>query len=83
MAPIQVWVLEINGVWSPIPTLLNVFFNSVDINGDLTVNLIDVSIFAGDYYAAAPQYRSDFNFDGAVNLTDVTILSTNYGSSCP
>ncbi|MCK9995871.1 MAG: hypothetical protein KAH56_06300 [Candidatus Krumholzibacteria bacterium] len=82
MAPIQVWVLEVTGAWTPIPTVLNVFFNSADINGDLVVNLIDVSLFAGDYYSGT-QYRSDFNFDGAINLTDVNILATHYGTSCP
>jgi hypothetical protein len=82
MAPTQVWVLEATGMWNPIPTLLNVFYNSVDINGDLIVNLTDIGIFAGDYFLT-PQYRSDFNFDGAINLTDLSIMAANLGATCP
>jgi len=80
--PIFVWVLEASGAWNPIPMPVNTYFNSVDINGDLLVNLTDVTLFTADFFGA-PQYRSDFNNDGAINLTDLTLLAPHIGASCP
>lgn len=57
-------------------------FNGPDINGDLAVNLVDVSLFAGDYFGSY-DYRSDFYWDGVVNLTDISILAQSLGASCP
>ncbi len=81
-APTFVWVLEASGAWNPIPMPLNLYFNSVDLNGDLIVNLSDVALFASDFFTT-PQYRSDFNNDGVINLTDLTILAPHIGASCP
>lgn len=81
--PTMVWVLEATGAWMPIPTPVNVSFNSPDINGDLAVNLTDVGIFSVDFYGAVYMYRSDFNFDGVINLTDVSMLAPNLGANCP
>lgn len=80
--PLQVWVKEVNGNWSLVPSTLPVTFNSADITGDLAVNLGDVGIFAADYFGAY-HYRSDFNNDSSVNLTDVQLLSNAIGITCP
>lgn len=58
------------------------YFNSPDINGDLHINLSDVSLFAADIYRSY-DYRSDFNWDGAVNLSDIVFMATGLGASCP
>ncbi len=81
--PTMVWVLEATGVWMPIPMPLNVSFNSPDINGDLIINLTDISFFATDYFGAVYMYRSDFNYDGIINLTDLSMLAQTLGVSCP
>jgi hypothetical protein len=82
-SPTYVWVLEPSGTWARISGFpLDLSYNSADINGDLIVNLADVSIFAGDYFGAY-DYRSDFNFDGVLNLTDVAIFAPTIGASCP
>lgn len=61
---------------------LAIRFNSPDINGDLSVNLTDVSIFSGDYYSEY-QFRSDILADGVVNLSDIALFATYYGAGCP
>ena len=84
VAPTYVWIFELpGGTWAPIiGSPLNLSYNSSDINGDLTVDLIDVGLFATDYFGAY-NYRSDFNFDGVLNLTDVAIFAPTFGASCP
>lgn len=57
--------------------------NSADLNGDGTVNLTDVPIFAGDFYGGVYIFRSDFAYDEAVNLSDVVKLAQALGASCP
>ena len=78
----QVWVLEVTGAWTPIPTPVSVSFNSADITGDLVVNLTDIGLFAADYYGTY-NYRSDFNSDTFVNLKDVQIMAVAVGTTCP
>jgi hypothetical protein len=60
---------------------LGIIFNSADIDGNLAVNLGDVTVFAGDFNGAY-NYRSDFVRDGAINLGDVTKLAQGNGSQC-
>ena len=62
---------------------LAISFNSPDINGDGTVNLTDVPLFAGDFYGGVYAFRSDFHYDGAVNLSDVVHMAQGLGSTCP
>lgn len=57
--------------------------NSADINGDGSVNLTDVPLFAGDFYGGVYAFRSDFSYDAAVNLSDVVKLAQALGASCP
>ena len=57
-------------------------FNSPDINGDLTVDLSDLSLFAGNFFGAY-HYRGDFNNDGIINLSDLAIFATGYQTICP
>jgi len=56
-------------------------FNSADINADGVVDLIDVSLFAGDFFGEY-HYRSDFRWDGVLNLMDCEILATGFGKIC-
>ncbi len=53
-------------------------FVSADINGDLTVNLADLSTFAAGY-TTAYDICADLFFDGAVNLSDLSLFSQSYG----
>lgn len=61
---------------------LPLYFNSPDLNQDLTVSLHDVAIFAGDYFGSY-SFRSDFHRDGALDLRDVTILAQKMLANCP
>ena len=81
--PTLIWVLEASGAWMPIAAPVLVSYNSPDINGDLVVNLTDISFFAMDFWGAAYMYRSDFNYDGVTNLTDLAMLAPTIGVSCP
>jgi len=58
------------------------YYNSPDINGDLTVNLADVALFANDYFTGH-DYRSDFVWDAVLNLSDIVVLASGLGASCP
>ena len=77
-----VWVLEATGAWMPIPTPLNLSFNSPDMNGDLVVNLTDIGLFAVSFFGPY-QYQADFNYDGTINLTDLAMLAPTIGAACP
>lgn len=57
-------------------------FNSPDLNGDQVVNLIDVGLFAQDYYGEY-HFRSDLARDGVLNLSDLYHLAVSVGQSCP
>ncbi len=56
-------------------------FNSADIDGDLHVNLSDVSRFAQNYFVNY-DYRSDFTWDGAINLADLSRLASAIAAVC-
>jgi hypothetical protein len=57
-------------------------FNSPDINGDLVVNLQDVSILTVDYYSGY-SFRCDLNGDGYLNLRDIPIFAEHFGAQRP
>ncbi len=50
-----------------------------DLNGDLTVNLSDFSMFRSAFGTADPD--ADFNGDGGVNLSDFSIFRSMFGSA--
>jgi hypothetical protein len=56
--------------------------NSPDINADLTVNLIDLSLFSSDYFGSY-SFRSDFFWDGEINLIDLASMALFFGDTCP
>lgn len=56
--------------------------NSPDLNGDMSVDLIDIPLFASDY-AAGYRFRSDLSYDGVLNLSDIPVLARYLGCSCP
>lgn len=63
------------------PTL-GIDVNSPDINGDLVVNLSDISLFAADL-TGAYNFKSDFVPDGVINLSDIGKLGVARGAECP
>ena len=65
--------------WEHPPVRLR--FNSADINADGVVDLIDVSIFATDFFGEY-HYRSDFRWDGVLNLMDCEMLAIGFGKIC-
>jgi len=56
-------------------------FNSPDTNGDLVVDLIDLSAFAVAYFIPAT-YCFDYNWDGVMNLLDLAVFSQHYTHAC-
>ena len=59
-----------------------VTINSPDINGDLRVDLTDVTLFATDYVDGYAN-QSDLVRDGVVNLADLSAFATHIGHNCP
>ncbi len=62
-------------------TSLNLWFNSPDIDGSLSVDLADIPYLAADYQGPY-NYRSDFDFDGAIGLTDIAVMAGALGVAC-
>jgi hypothetical protein len=55
-----------------------------DINGDSTVNTIDLSIVLSNFGSITSQAsnpNADINGDGNVNITDLSVLLTNFGKT--
>ena len=75
-------VLVNGGPLDSSPPGLALSFNSPDINGDLTVDLSDVPLFAEDYFSGY-NFRSDFHRDGQLDLKDLVVLAQAYGANCP
>lgn len=55
--------------------------NSPDLDGNLSVDLADIGLFAGDYFGAYA-FRSDLSYDGVVNLADIGVLAQHQGAAC-
>lgn len=69
------------GVQAPGPDL-PIAVNSPDIDGDRTVDIADVALFAFDY-ANGYAFRSDFTHDGQLSLADVGQMIAALGDACP
>jgi len=55
---------------------------NADINGDGTVNILDLSILAAHYNKTGQTFSTgDINGDGVVNILDLSILAAAWGSS--
>jgi len=61
---------------------LNIWVNSADMNGDGTVNIVDVSNFS-EHYFGTYDFSADYFPDGVLNLADVVLLALGLGQSCP
>jgi hypothetical protein len=57
---------------------LGLAFVSPDINGDLVVNLADLSLFAAGY-TGTHDPCADLFYDGLINLSDLSLFSQSYG----
>ncbi|HSX33301.1 MAG TPA: dockerin type I domain-containing protein [Candidatus Saccharimonadales bacterium] len=56
-------------------------YYSEDVNEDGHINLLDLSLLAGEYGQSGPALgRSDMNADGNVNLLDLSLLAGSYGT---
>jgi len=60
---------------------LPIAYNSPDIDGDLAVDLTDITLFTQDL-GQGSGFRSDFNYDGVINLTDITLFTPHLGAAC-
>ncbi len=76
-------VVRVSGADIPSSTNLLLQFNSPDLNGDLKVDLTDVTRFAEDFFSYSYNFRSDLAFDNVVNLSDITVMAMSIGKSCP
>jgi hypothetical protein len=54
---------------------------SPDINGDLTVDLLDVVLLGADFHSGY-NLRSDLHCDGVLNLLDLVVLGQHLGAAC-
>lgn len=61
---------------------LDVRFNSADLNGDLSVGLTDVALFA-EAYVGEYSYAIDYVWDGSNSIADIGLLASALGSGCP
>jgi len=74
---VQGFVLEQPGPCTPY--CFNIKVRSCDMNGDLLMSLVDLSIFAG-YYPPQPYNTcGDFDCNGAVALPDLSRFAFHYG----
>jgi hypothetical protein len=62
---------------------LTTISGSADIDGDLVVDLVDLSRFAMSYPPHAYSAEADFDFDGEVGLLDFAFFSAHFGHVCP
>jgi len=53
--------------------------NSVDLNTDGTINLVDVTLFIQIYFNPVYDYRIDYNWDGVLNLSDIALFAQHLG----
>lgn len=62
-------------------SVMDIYFNSPDINGDLKVDCHDTDLFESDFFGSY-RYRSDFNFDGLLNVADAGLIAPRSGETC-
>lgn len=81
---LEIWVVgdPASEVGSEIPPL-PIYFNSPDIDGDLAVDLSDITLFAQDLAAGNAPFRSDLKWDGVIDLSDIVVFSRHIGAGCP
>lgn len=61
---------------------LPVELRSADINNDMIVDIIDLSILGAAFTTGPYNPAADFTFDGVVDLEDLTFLGEHFGHSC-
>ena len=64
-----------------VPNTADVKYVSCDINGDLSVNLSDITVFTQALGTYNPE--ADFNNDQTVNLSDIALMAQGIGQVCP
>jgi len=77
-------VVKVSGAEPELTQGVRLNFNSPDINEDLIVNLLDVALFAEDFFQySVYSFRSDFYRDGTINLADLAVFAPAIGAHCP
>ena len=56
-----------------------IWLRSPDIDGSLTVDLVDLSIFAASFPPQPYESCCDFNLDGAIGLQDLSLFAFHFG----
>jgi hypothetical protein len=51
-----------------------------DINGDCTIDILDLSAVGSHFGQTAPP--EDINGDGIVDIVDIVLVAKNFGASC-
>ena len=74
--------INVNGWGLDNPDLAEFRINSSDINGDLSVNLLDLTMFSYLYFGPYG-YEGDFHWDGVINLADLAAMARTYWTECP
>jgi len=72
------------GEWFPCgdPICLPITVVSPDINGDLLVDLVDFSLFAGGWPPLPYDPALDFDGDSAIDLIDLSIFAAHFLHGC-
>jgi hypothetical protein len=67
---------------NPTPTGTGGNLQAVDVNGDRTINIIDIGIVVDNYgRSPIPNPKADINRDSAVNIIDIGLIIDRYGQS--
>jgi len=59
--------------------ILPIHVRSPDIDGSLTIDLVDLSIFSAHYPPGAYNGCSDFDINGTINVADLAEFAAHYG----
>lgn len=82
--PVELWIYGMRAMapdFSEVPPL-PIRVNSPDVNGDLEVDLTDITLFAQDL-GGPYNFRSDLCWDGGIDLSDIVIFAQGIGAICP
>jgi hypothetical protein len=81
--PVRIYIAGMEAMMTNLELVppLPIRVNSPDINGDLAVDLTDITLFAQDI--GAYHYRSDLHWDGVIDLADIVFFAQGIGAVCP
>lgn len=71
----------VNGTPLASQTGMSLYFNSPDVNGDLVVDILDITAFQPIFNAGYDR-AVDLDYDGVLDILDITRLTTAWLISC-